>query len=861
MSFSTLFTDPQHHHTRVMRLLLLLTFVLLIPACSELYGYECEIDTDCPSLTFCDKGICQPIAQECKEKDYCDGLCVDLDRSDGHCGQCGHACSKESTCCHGKCVPIKKKECNGIDDDCDGYVDKGCPEHPCKKEEEGKTQRCAVSGQKGVCAQGLRTCTNGEWGICKADNVGAKQETCNGLDDDCDGLIDENVKGCVRPFTRPLFVESPASETGLFPIRTFTASPLGVLYLIFENQFFVQKIRRDGYIEKFAGLLTRSSKDGPKDTGGLNNPASIHVSRDGYVYVTERGIHTIRRIDKNGYIETFAGTPGLKGNANGDLKKATFNQPTALIEDSKGALYVVTIAGKMIRKISSRPLPTVSTLVGSVGGNTVSDGPSNIASFQRITHITIDKHDVIYVIDNNRYLRKVTQTGTVSTLAGKLGPGYQDGPLVTAKFGTLAGIAVDLHDNIYLADNYAFGIIRKVDPQGNVSTIAGEPVLVRKTPGFRDGPTKKDGKIEPAILTNIGDIAIDGRNRLYIYDKGNHAIRVLSLTENKVTTLVGIPHQQGRTSRAFEIQPTSPTAMIVHNKEILLTEPKHGLIRSFLFGNNVLTKLFAGSKPGDIDNSLSRSQLTTPHGIQLCPPQSSGALGIIYFSEFNNHKIKSINLNTQRIETVAGSLPGLRHGAAKDAKYRNPSSMLCDKNGNLYIADTGNHIIRVINTQGQDKLLAGTPGKSGHNDGTGSKASFQSPRGMAFDGQGNILVADYGNHIIRKVTLAGDVTTIAGTGRAGHANGPMLKAEFENPVGIAVDSHDNIFIADEGNRVIRKIDAKGNTTTFIGTPKTAGYQTGTTTKVTFQSISGLLWRDGKLYISDADNNVVFVYSP
>ncbi|HAA53405.1 MAG TPA: hypothetical protein DCE42_01535, partial [Myxococcales bacterium] len=738
MSFSTLFTDPQHHHTRVMRLLLLLTFVLLIPACSELYGYECEIDTDCPSLTFCDKGICQPIAQECKEKDYCDGLCVDLDRSDGHCGQCGHACSKESTCCHGKCVPIKKKECNGIDDDCDGYVDKGCPEHPCKKEEEGKTQRCAVSGQKGVCAQGLRTCTNGEWGICKADNVGAKQETCNGLDDDCDGLIDEDAKDCVRPFTRPILIQSPASETGLFRVKGIAADPLGVIYMIFEKQLFIQRLRTDLYLEKFADLGTEQS-----------TPSDIHVSKSGYIYITESQLHIIRRIDTNGNVKTFAGTLGTPGEDDGDLQTATFDTPSAIAEDSQGNLYVVTNRGKLIRKIAFGAPTTVSRFVGRLGSAEATDGGKEKATFSRITHIALDTHDQLYVIDDETKLRKITQNGSVETLIHPSHKKHTDGPLHEATFGKLAGLAIDSSNNIYLSDNNVFGAIRKIDKKNNVTTLAGEKALIRKTPGFQDGDGTTTNITKRAVFSTLSDIALDGRNHLYVYDKGNRALRMLSLDENKVTTIVGSPQEEEeqKTTRNYKTQPFGPASMLVHSNVLYTTEPNSHYIRSYSLTKPFTSKVYAGTQIGDRDDKLSVSQMNMPYDIDVC--LAGKRAGRLYVVDTQNSKIKEIDPTAGIISTLGGKTKGFQVGAVETAKYNAPTSVLCDPKGNLYISDTANHIIRVIDTQDMDSVFVGSPKSPGKKDGTRRQASFNQPRGLTFDRAGNILIADSGNHSIR----------------------------------------------------------------------------------------------------------------
>ncbi|MEO7731310.1 MAG: hypothetical protein ABIY55_10080, partial [Kofleriaceae bacterium] len=166
-------------------------------------------------------------------------------------------------------------------------------------------------------------------------------------------------------------------------------------------------------------------------------------------------------------------------------------------------------------------------------------------------------------------------------------------------------------------------------------------------------------------------------------------------------------------------------------------------------------------------------------------------------------------------------------GVGATARLNTPYGIALDAAGNAYVTDIGAHVLRQLAADGTLTTLAGTAGVSGHADGPGLAASFSEPVGVAVGGDGTIYVADFGNHTIRKVTPAGVVTTIAGSaGTPGSADGAGAEARFDNPVGVAVDARNNLYVLDLGNTVVRKITPAGVTTTIAGTPGVRGLTLG-----------------------------------
>ncbi|HWJ27785.1 MAG TPA: hypothetical protein VNS32_14665, partial [Flavisolibacter sp.] len=181
-----------------------------------------------------------------------------------------------------------------------------------------------------------------------------------------------------------------------------------------------------------------------------------------------------------------------------------------------------------------------------------------------------------------------------------------------------------------------------------------------------------------------------------------------------------------------------------------------------------------------------------------------------------------------------------------------------DKNNNIYVADSYNHLIRKISSTGVVSTLAGKAAITGHADGTGTAATFYYPVGVATDSDGNIYVADAGNNLIRKISPAGEVITLAGNATiSGHDDGAGTAASFNYPTGVAVSADGNIYVADRDNSLIRKITATGTVSTLAGQAMVTGHSDGTGSGATFNRATGMgVGNDGYVYVADASNQLV-----
>ncbi len=177
------------------------------------------------------------------------------------------------------------------------------------------------------------------------------------------------------------------------------------------------------------------------------------------------------------------------------------------------------------------------------------------------------------------------------------------------------------------------------------------------------------------------------------------------------------------------------------------------------------------------------------------------------------------------VTTYAGTgTAGFMNGDTSVAQFKEPFGIAIDHEGNLYLADAGNHCIRKIGTDGQVTTYAGMPGQQGYLDGPALEAKFRQPLNICFDDEGNMYVSDFLNQRIRKISAEMEVTTIAGSGLAGYLDGPAGEAKFNYPRGICLDDTGNIYIGDSWNHRIRKISTDGIVSTWAGGGETIGVQ-------------------------------------
>ncbi len=569
------------------------------------------------------------------------------------------------------------------------------------------------------------------------------------------------------------------------------------------------------------------------------------------------------------YWSNFAGTPGGPGAANGTGNEAEFDLPQGVAVDGSGNVYVADTLNSTIRKVTPRGV--VTTLAGFSRVSGTANGTGSAARFRKPNGVAVDGSGNVYVADTlNSTIRKVTPQRVVTTLAGTpLVMGTANGTGSAALFNGPAGVAVDGSGNIYVADS-TNNTIRKVTSKGVVTTLAGAPLVGGSA----------NGTAGAARFYDPTGVAVDGSGNVYVADTGNNTIRKVT-PKGVVTTLAGNKYSSLFVSPGGVAVDRSGNVYVADIlKDTIQKVTPEGVVTT-LAGNPEF------SVSGTANGIGSAARFDEPRGVAV------DGSGNAYVADTNNSTIRKVTPQGV-VTTLAGNpgVSGTANGTGGEAEFDLPQGVTVDRSGNVYVADRTNCAIRKVTPHGVVTTLAGDPRFSGTANGTGSAARFRDPIGAAVDGSGNVYVADTGNEVIRKVTPKGMVTTLTGSaalfiglsGVAVDGSGNLYVSDegliqkmtpkgvlttlagspilSDNSSGVAVDGIGNVYVADSTNNTIWKVTPKGVVTTLAGTPYVTGTANGTGSAALFNNPSGVaVDGSGNVYVADTGSSTIRKVTP
>ena len=552
----------------------------------------------------------------------------------------------------------------------------------------------------------------------------------------------------------------------------------GNLYAADSGNQRVRRISPDGVITTVAGTGKRtSSPDGlaPTETS-LLTPRNVAADAAGNIYIAEFEGHRIRRLTPDGKITTIAGT-GVSGwSGDGALAtRAQLSYPAGMAFDRAGALYIADSGNNAIRKIYA------DGSVGTVLGRTVAT-----QLFTPLA-VAVDPSGTVYAGDSTFMVRAFTTAGKWIAYAGTGAPGFAgDGSsAASATLYSVNDLASDQSGSLFIADGVR---VRRVDPQGAIVSVAGDGYI---------HPAGDGGAASDAQLYLPGAVTIDYSGNLFVADTGTQRVR--QVRDGVISTLAG-----NGVGSAAGLNNPSGVAMDRAGNVLVADTSNHRVLAVSLAKS---ARVVAGTgKPGASPDG------TAPLSAMLFFPRGvcSDAGGTVYIADSGNHRVLRLP-SSGALQTFAGN--GSKGsagdgGPARLAQLNAPSACASDTAGNLYVADTNNHAIRRVSTTGVIATVAGGLGEGGSGDeGPAAAARLSQPRGVAVDDNGDIYIADTGNHRIRMVTPDGVIHTIAGTGGAGFAgdDGPANAALFNSPQGVFLDGAGDLYVADSGNQRVRRL--------------------------------------------------------
>jgi sugar lactone lactonase YvrE len=281
---------------------------------------------------------------------------------------------------------------------------------------------------------------------------------------------------------------------------------------------------------------------------------------------------------------------------------------------------------------------------------------------------------------------------------------------------------------------------------------------------------------------------------------------------------------------------------------VFLGDSTNNRIRKVTPGGVVstLAGILAGGQSSFADGTGTAAKFNGPYGVAV------DAGGYVFVADFLNHAIRRVTPGGE-VSTLAGNgAAAFADGVGRDAFFKFPRGVAVDLSGNVFVAEQGNHCVRKVTPGGVVSTVAGS-GVDAFADGAGAAASFRTPGGVAVDLSGNVFVADQGNHCVRKVTPGGVVSTIAGSGAGAFADGIGAAASFNSPSSLTIDSSGNVLVADTGNHRIRKVSPRGVVTTLAGNGD-AKFADGSDNLASFKRPYGIaVGASGAVFVADTEN--------
>lgn len=644
----------------------------------------------------------------------------------------------------------------------------------------------------------------------------------------------------------------PAKQANLPKPEGIVQDGAGNVYIADSTANRVYKVDTSGTLTVLAGdgRSGETGDSGPAPAAELTSPNSVAVDGAGNVYIADQAV--IREVHAaDGTIATVAGG-GTNGLGDGGPARLAQISPNALAADATGNLYIAS--NQRIRYVDAS-----SHLISTIAGGGVGSTQALQTSLNDPTALALDANGNLYIADQTlgEILQMNVSSGAIVSIAGGGNPNITvtNGAAAGSIFIVATGLAVGSDGSVFAGPVDGFGLVIKIangvvnivagggggsvaDEFGGLAThasirpfgIAVQPngtLLISDSSNLYtyavdttdviaqfagNGTATFSGEnvaaTDAAININFQrgtQMAVDGAGNLFFADTLNNRVREVIAATGKIVTIAGngVRGSLGDGGPANQAEIFSPQGVGVDGAgDVFIADGT--LVREVVAATGII-KTVAGGGTNRSEGAPALQASISPQGVTADP---AGDL----FINNNGCGIKELNSSTGDISTYAGCLGNTSgdNGPATAADAR-PSAMVLDASGNLYFSDWANNEVRKIDAKtGIVTAVAGGGSCNGSNGdgGLALSACFRSPSGLAFDAAGNMYIADEANNQIRRVDGANNIVeTIAGTGAAEFSGdgGPGFDATMDSPEAVAVDASGNLYILDQGNNRIRKV--------------------------------------------------------
>jgi sugar lactone lactonase YvrE len=721
-----------------------------------------------------------------------------------------------------------------------------------------------------------------------------------------------------------------ARRSSLYWVEEVKFGPDGNLYILDWNNHMLRRRESDGTLSRVCGKGTPGDSEGDPLETELNHPSAVDFDAAGRVYIAAWHNHKVKVFDPTGEaptVYTIAGT--IQGNAGdgGPATAARFNLLPGILRIpaghplGEGNLLATDAANQCVRRILVGTAPETATNVAGVevttgaierlwgtgtqghggDGGAASAATLGFAKAQNAEsdgRMALDAAGNVFIVSGvENVIRKVAPDGTISTVAGNGTAGHSGdgGAATSAQLRYPSDVAVAADGTLYVSDQLNH-VIRRVDPEGTITTFAGVPGVA--------GSSGDGGPAAAALLRRPAGLELDAAGNLWICDKGNSVVRVIPTATPGLAVPVapyflpaaalGKPPAKGA---AGVIETYAGTGVASFNGDGLparetdfywpqdvAVEPVSGLLHVVDWNNHrirrveddgTVSPVMGVGELGDTNGPALEIRMNHPTDVAFHP-----VTGELHVATWHTDRVKRLVSSTHVVETVnkpdgkrAFSGEGLH---VSFAEFNLPSSVKFDAAGNMYVGDAGNRRVRRVDAStGVVTTIAGTgdAGFSG-DDGQGTAATFNLPVGQSAQPAGRICVdptntylyvADTDNHRVRRLDLvSGIIVTVAGNGTPAFAGDGLAatSASLFSPTDVDCDAAGNLYICDRDNHAVRRVDLGTGVISTVAGTGVAGFEgdggPGSAARLNLPSGIFVDRSSGRLFVADTFNGVVRV---
>jgi trimeric autotransporter adhesin len=592
----------------------------------------------------------------------------------------------------------------------------------------------------------------------------------------------------------------PATQAALNNPAGLAVDANGNVYIADSTNNRIRKVSPSGVITTVAGsaVSTYTGDGGLATNAGLQFPLAVSLDPSGNLYIADTSHSVIRMVNTSGIISTFAGVgAAATGGDKGPATQAPLNQPAGVLADGKGNVYIADSSNNTVRVVNGG---IINEFAGQyVVGDTGDNGYAMNALLHYPTGLAEDQAGNVYILDqDNNRVRRVSPAGIITDYAGSgVSGGAGDQGIATGASLAARGIAMDLQNNLYIADGtnnrirevYASNLVINTVAGNGLSTVTPRGILINgnmiyfsdttanRVRGVNltngqttliagDGVGEFGGDTGPATAASLNaphGLAMDSSGNFYIADTANNVIRQVN-TSGTINTVAGNNSAAfaGDGGPATSASLNAPTDVAIDSSgNLWIADTGNERIREV--SNGTITTVAGGGSNTSGTGPATSASLAAPSGIAVEPG------GTILFSDSSHNRV--VRLSSGTLEIVAGSTTATAGfsgdgGPATSAKLRGPQGLSEDPSGNIYIADTANDAIRQVGSDGIIETVAGLPptssgvGTAGYN-GDGSPAtafSLNQPSNVMATSTCTVIISDTSNHRVRQLSVSTQYT-------------------------------------------------------------------------------------------------------